>query len=71
MENASKSKGINEIQIFLHLIYPKLIEILKSIPKIESLNIRQDLEKRVTDLVDENLKIYNSKKEEYMIYNNK
>ncbi len=53
LENALKAKGINEIQIFLHLIYPKLIEILKSIPKIETPIIRKDLEKRVTDLVDE------------------
>ena len=29
LENSLKSKGINEIQIFLHLIYPKLIEIFK------------------------------------------
>ena len=71
MENTVKSKVINEIQIFLHLIYPKLIEILKSIPKIETPIIRKDLEKRITDLVDEYLKIYNTKKEEYMIYNNK
>ena len=40
LENALKSKGINEIQIFLHLIYPKLIEILKSIPKIERIDYK-------------------------------
>ena len=38
LENALKSKGINEIQIFLHLIYPKLIEILKSFPKKERID---------------------------------
>jgi len=46
LENALKSKGINEIKIFLHLIYPKLIEILKSTQKIETPNLRKDLEKK-------------------------
>ena len=71
LENALKSKGINEIQIFLHLIYPKLIEILKSTQKIETPDIRKDLEKKVTNLIDENITIYNEKKEEYIKYNNK
>ena len=62
---------MNEIQIFLLLIYPKIIELFKSIGNIENIEIRENLEKKVTEIIDETISIYNEKKEEYIKLNNK
>ena len=70
LENALKAKGINEIQIFLHLIYPKLINILKMCPKIDNIEIRKNIEEKVTNLVNETIAKFEEQKEIYIKYNN-
>ena len=70
LENALKAKGINEIQIFLHLIYPKLINILMMIPKVENIQIRKNIEEKVTNLVNDTIDKYEEKKKTYIKYNN-
>jgi hypothetical protein len=44
------------------LIYPKIIELFKSIGNIVNPEIRNDFEKKVTELIDETIKIYKAKK---------
>ena len=44
LENALKEKENKEIQIFLHLMYPKLINILKMCYKIDDIEFRKNIE---------------------------
>ena len=70
MENALKAKGINEIQIFLNYIYPKLSNILKNCHLINTIEIRLNLENKINEMIDDSINGYENYKEEYIKFNN-
>ena len=70
LENALKAKGINEIQIFLNYIYPKLSNILKNCPLINTIEIRLNLENKINEMIDDSINGYENYKEKYIKFNN-
>ena len=71
LETALKAKGINEIQIFLNLIYPKLSNIITKFPLIKTIEIRRNVEKSINELIDSSVNEYENYKKTYIEYNNK
>ena len=69
LENALKEKEIDEIQIFLNMIYPKLSNTLK-FPLTNTTEIRENVENKINEIIESSIQGYKDYKTNYINYNN-
>ena len=70
LENALKEKEIDEIQIFLNMIYPKLSNTLKLCPLTNTKEIRENVENKINEIIESSIQGYKDYKTNYINYNN-
>ena len=70
LKDALKSKGISIIQIFINLIFDKLVEKLKNCKEIKTLDERDKFKEEIEKLLEESYKEYDNYSKIY-IENNK
>ena len=66
LEKALKAKGIHEIQIFLNMIYNSLSDCLYKCPLINTVEIRNNVEKKVNEIVNNCINGYEEYKKKYI-----
>ena len=70
LENELKQKGINEIQIYLNIIFPKISKIIKQYLTKNTKEIRNNFEKEINEIVESCIREYNMYKKIYLEWNN-
>ena len=70
LENALKEKEIDEIQIFLNMIYPKLSNTLKLCPLTNTKEFRENVENKINEIIESSIQGYKDYKTNYINYNN-
>ena len=66
LKDALQSKGIQIIQIFINLIFDKIVEKIKYWKEIKILNDREKFEKEIEDLLEESFKEYDEYSKKYL-----
>ena len=51
LKSELSNKGINQIQIYLNMIYPKLKELIQNINEIDTIQKRRNFENEINNLV--------------------
>ena len=70
LKKALDLKGINHIQIFMNLIYPKLSELIINCPLLNTIELRKDFETKVNELIELKIKEYEEFYKKYTEENN-
>ena len=70
LKKALVEKGINEIQIFLNIIFEKLSNIINNSNNFEESKLRIKFEDEINKLIEETIKNYNNLYEKYIKINN-
>ena len=52
LKDELSNKGINQIQIYLNMIYPKLKELIQNINEIDTIQKRRNFENEINNLVE-------------------
>ena len=66
-----KLKNINNIQIFMNLLFPKIINLFYSKDKFDTNKKREEFENKINNIIEEIINNYNNLSEQYLKLNKK